>query len=406
MHRQFVPKRRFAVTPIALAVVSLVAALILWIVVTEAETPRRQSEFGGFIEVKAVNVPEGLAVAGISPPAVKIRINTDDDTLQQLTTADFRAEVDLGGLRDGSVELVVIARITSNVEVDIVSVQPSLVTVELEPSATKQIPVVPNVVGEVAQGFSLSSIDPDPGVVRVTGAVSLVELITSAVAEVNLDELQASVDQQVFLTVRDSRGIDIRGVLIEPIMVDINVAIVQQEVTLPLSVIPDVQGSVADGFNIVGITVNPSVVSVQGAIEAIRGLRTLITEPIDVSGLREDLSIMVQLRLPSGIQVEPESVTILLTVAATEGEIALTVAPRISGVGEGLTANLQTSALIFRLAGDLPTLKALNASSVSATVNVEDLEAGVHVLTPTITVPPGVEVVSIDPEQVVIVLSE
>ncbi len=406
MQRATAPRRRLTVTPIALAIVSLVAALILWIVVTEAETPRRQLEFGGFIEVKAVNVPDGLAVSRISPPAVKLQISTYDDTLARLTTSDFRVEVDLGGLRDGSAELVVVARVTSNLEVDIVQVQRPLVTVELEPSATKQVPVVANVVGEVEQGFRLSSIDLDPGVVRVTGAVSLVELITTAVAEINLDELQASVDRQVFLTVQDSRGVDIRGVLIEPIMIDIKVTITQQEVTLPLSVIPDVQGSVADGFNIVEISVRPSVVSVQGAIEAIRGLTTLKTEPINVDGLSADVTLTVELRLPSGIQVEPESVTVVLSISATQGEIALTVAPRVTGLGEGLTENLQTSSLLLILAGDLPTLKELNASSVSATVDVTDLEPGVHVLTPIILTPPVVELVSSDPAQVVIVISE
>ncbi len=406
MQRPAIPRWRLTVTPVALAIVSLIAALILWIIVTEAETPRRQLEFGASIEVKPVNVPDGLAVARITPPAVRIRISTDDETLERLSTADFRVEVDLGGLRDGSAELVVVARVTSNLEVDIVEVQQSLVTVELEPSATKQVPVVANVVGEVASGFRLSSIDPDPGVVRVTGAVSLVGSITSAVAEINLDELQASVDQQVFLTVRDSRGVDIRGVLIEPIMIDIKVTISQQEVTLPLSVIPDVQGDVADGFNIIGISVSPSVVSVQGAVEAIRGLTTLMTEPINVDNLTADITMTVELRLPSGIKVDPESVTVVLSIAATQGEIALTVAPRVTGLGEGLTANLQTSSLLLILSGDLPTLKELNASLVSATVTVLDLEPGVHVLTPTILTPPGVEVVSSDPDQVVIVISE
>ena len=82
-------------TPIFLAIVSLIAAFALWFAVTETDSPTRAAVFGAGIEVKALNVPAGLAVSSIRAPVVSLRVRADDDTLSKLTASDFRAEVDL-----------------------------------------------------------------------------------------------------------------------------------------------------------------------------------------------------------------------------------------------------------------------------------------------------------------------
>ena len=70
------------VTPIALAIVSLLAAVALWVAVTDAENPRESRVFGAAIEVEAVNVPDGLAVASISQSAVSLRVSATDDDVR------------------------------------------------------------------------------------------------------------------------------------------------------------------------------------------------------------------------------------------------------------------------------------------------------------------------------------
>src|SRR5438874_9126002 len=86
---------RAFVTPLALGGVSVLAALALWVAVTEAQNPSREAFFDGAIEVKAVNIPEGQAVASIKEPSVSFRVSAPENTLRKLTTADFAADVNL-----------------------------------------------------------------------------------------------------------------------------------------------------------------------------------------------------------------------------------------------------------------------------------------------------------------------
>ena len=404
MLRRGYPQWRRAATPIALALLSLLAALVLWIAVTGAENPTRVAVFSGAIEVKAVNVPEGLAVASIREPVVSLRVSADEDAFDRLTAADFEAEVDLSGVRQPSSDQVVIARVVGRRDVEIVAVTPAVVAVVLETEATKQVPVRANRVGAPPQGYSVSKVEPKPDSVRIRGATSLVGLVDSAAADVNLTGLRVSIQQQYTLTPRDARGLDIEHVSIEPASADVSITIAQQEVTVALPILPQMQGSVADGYRIVAVTTDPAAVGVSGPLTLLQALSYLMTEPIDVSGLNGDLTRTVRLRLPAELRATRDSVSVFLRVAPAQGEIVLNVAPRVTELGEGLQAAVQTASIGLRLRGPMPTLRTLGPDSVSATVSAAGLGEGVYVLTAAVSVPANVEVVSVEPTSVVLVL--
>ncbi len=404
MFRPQPPQWRRITTPIALALISLVAAVALWVAVTGAENPQRVATFGGAIEVRPVNVAEGLAVKSIREPAISLTLSASADVLARLTIGDFRAEVDLSGVRAPTSEQVVIARVVSKRQVENVAVSPSIVTVELEPAISRQVPVRPNLVGSPPQGYQVGPIEPSPGSVRVSGAASLVPFIDAAVADINLTGLRVTTTQQITLISRDSRGADIKGVRLDPPQAEFKVGIIQQEVTLTLTVAPVVTGGVADGYNLVAVTSDPPAIAVSGALDLLQAQSFIGTDPIDASGLRADTVRTVRLKLPAGLQATRESVSVRLRVTPAPGEITLTVTPQLTGLAEGLKATLQTPSLTLRLSGDLPALRAMSPGSVRAVINAGGLEEGVHVLPPTVTTPEGVQVAGLDPGQLVVVL--
>ena len=404
MRRPAYPQWRRIGTPIALAALSLAAAIVIWIAVTEAENPTRVDVFRGAIAVRAVNVPEDLAVASIREPSVSLRVSATEAVFARLTTEDFRAEVDLSGVRQPTSGQVVLSRVLTGEDVKIVGVSPSFVTVVLEPVTPKLIPVQPNVVGAPPQGYSVGAVEANPATVRVSGAASLVNLVASAGADINLTGLRASLEQRAVLTPRDARGADIRGLAVDPGSADIRITVTQQEVTLALTIVPVVQGSVADGFNLIGLSSDPPAVAVSGPLELLQAHAFLNTDTIDVTGLSDDATRDVRLRLPAGLRATRENVTVRLKVVPAPGEITLLVAPQASDLGENLKATFQTASVSVRLSGDLPLLRDLQPGAVQAIVSAAGLSEGVHVLAVEIVAPDGVQVVSKDPAQVVLVL--
>jgi YbbR domain-containing protein len=398
---------RRTATPIGLALVSLVLAIALWVAVTDAENPGRIANFGASIQVNAVNLPEGLAVKSIREPAVSLRISADENTFRNLSTGDFRAEIDLGGVRQLTSDQAVFVSVASDSDVEIIEVSPGFVTVELESVATKEVPVRANLIGSLPQGYSLpeNGVEATPASVQISGAASVIDLVSSASVDINLTGLRAGIEQLFSLTPLDAQGAAIPRVQLTPSTATFRIDIAQQEVTLALTVVPQVQGRVASGYSLIAVSPDPPAVAVSGPLEALQALSFLTTEPVDVSGISADLTRSVRLRLPAGLQTTRDSVNVRLQVVPLQGETALTVAPVVTGLGEGLRATLQTASLTVRLRGDLPLLNSLNPASVRATVNTDGLQEGVHVLNPTISVPNGVEIAGTDPAQVVVVLA-
>jgi len=398
------PAWRTALTPIFLAFVSLAIAVGLWVAVSEADNPGKQAVFSGGIEVHAVNVPAGQAVASIVQPVVSFKVDASDSTFSKLTTADFRAEVDLSRMTQSTADLVVIGRVVSNKNVKIVDISPPVVSVSLEAESSKVVPVVVTRVGVPPQGYSVPAMDAQPSTVRITGAASRVALVEHADADVNLTGVRVQNTRQYPLTARDLRGADIRGVRIDPANADIRVSVVQQEITQVVTVVPQVQGSVADGYNLVGVAVDPPSVAVSGPLEVMQAVTFLTTEPIDAGGLSRDLQRTVRVRVPAGIQATRDTINVRLSVKPALGEIQMAVAPQVSGLSEALKATIQIPSITVRLRGEVPTLKAIQPGAVKATLNVQGLDEGVHVVNVSLTLPEGATLSSMDPQQVPVVL--
>lgn len=406
MQRPVIPQWRRIATPFALAFVSLIAAVVLWVAVSDAENPNQVRTISAAIEVRPVNVPDGLAIERIDPAVVSVTVSTTEETFKRLTASDFRAEINLASERRPSSEQTIEVSVVGNLDRDvkIVSSSPAIATVTLETSSSKQVPVRVVPIGAPPQGYTLAEGQASPSNVTVTGAASLIRLVEYAAAEVNVTGLRATIQQQTQLIPRDAQGLDISGIQIEPSTADVRLAITQQEVVLSLPIVPAVQGTVADGYNLVGISSDPPALAVTGPLEVLQAVSFLTTDSVDASGLKAEVTRTVRLRIPAGLQASRDSVVVRLRVVPAQGEVILAVAPQVTSVGDNLQASLQTTSVDILLRGELPTLRSLTSESVKATINASGLAEGVHVLQPQVSAPEGVEVVSINPTQIVVVL--
>jgi YbbR domain-containing protein len=391
-------------TPVALAVVSLLTALTLWVAVTDAENPRETQEFRAALSIEAINVADGLAVGDITQNAVTISVSATDDEFERLTAANFRVQVDMTGVREARSSRSVTVEVVGIDDVEIVSVTPRFVDVVLEQEATKTIPVRVNRIGTQPQGFVVASEQANPEQVRVTGASSLIQLVESAEVDVNLTGVRVNIQQEYPLTPRDASGAELPRLRLEPDTAEIRMIIVQQETTLLLPVQVQTSGTLPDGYNIEAIAVDPQLVQVSATLGVLQGTRVLSTEPIDLAGQRTDITRSIALRVPAGVTASRNNVNVTISIRPTPGERVLSVAPQVVDLPSGLQYTLQTQSLNIKLIGELAVLNNIGAGQLRATVSAANLGEGVHVLPVQITVPPNTTLASHDPQQVVLVL--
>lgn len=390
-----------------LAALSVVLAFGLWIFVTDAENPTRTRVLPVDLAVEAVNVDPNVVVAN-DLASVRVRISVEDDVFATLTSADFEATVDLDGLTIGEYQLPVeVVRLHTRGGLRVEEVLPDKIAVTLVARESKEVPVVINVSGEPAAGYTMGAPESEETEVRVSGPAEKVKLVTQAVGSITVEARTERVDQAVRLEPRDDDGNLVEQLTLEPLIVNVIIEIDETTFSRPVTVSPSVAGVPADGYNIIGISSNPASVTIRGDQASISGITSISTKPIDVSGEDSDVVRTVSLQLPAGTSVVGSSnVTVRVRIAPAEGSVRFGLTVTVRGLGSGLSVQGDLPAVQVTLQGPLPDLLNLSSSDISAFVDLTGKDAGTHSVKVEVTLPAGAGTVSTtaDPSEVTLVL--
>src|SRR6185295_17599638 len=118
---------------------------------------------------------------------------------------------------------------------------PSRVEVTVEPLRTKEVPVRVATFGSPVTGFSATETQVDPQTVTVSGAESLVGLVESVAAVLNLTGARVDVaDDRIELEPRDARDGGISRVTVSPAVARVSIKIEQKEFSLQFAVRPNI----------------------------------------------------------------------------------------------------------------------------------------------------------------------
>jgi YbbR domain-containing protein len=186
---------------LGLKALSLGLAVLLWMVVAGEETVER----GLRVPLELQQMPTGLEVLGDMPTTVDVRVRGGSGALSRVGTGDVVAVLDLRSARAGRRLFPLTpdqVRVPFGVEV--VQVTPSAVAVAFEPSASRDVPVVPAVDGRPAPGYVVGPMTAEPSSVEVIGPESAVKRATEVLTEpVAVTGARTTVRQPVILGLLD-----------------------------------------------------------------------------------------------------------------------------------------------------------------------------------------------------------
>ena len=186
---------------LGLKVLSVVLALLLWMIVSGEETVER----GLRVPLELQQVPAGLELTGEVPATVDVRVRGASGTLSRVSTGDVVAVLDLRNARSGRRLFPLTPKdVRVPFGVEIVQVQPSALAMAFEPSASRRVPVMPAIDGRPAPGYVVGSLEADPKTVEVIGPESAVRRATEALTEaVPVSGARERVQQSVTLGLID-----------------------------------------------------------------------------------------------------------------------------------------------------------------------------------------------------------
>lgn len=164
--------RRIFVEDWSLKLLSLAIAIVLWLLVTGQNQP-----VTAHVNVQLNFIrPQSLEISNDPPRTVDVTLTGSRNKLDDLTSFDLVATVDISDQRAGErvLRLADKATITLPQGIKVDGFQPSAIPIRLEEIVDRQVPVEPRLEGKPDDGFEVYSVYPNKGTVSVRGPASRV----------------------------------------------------------------------------------------------------------------------------------------------------------------------------------------------------------------------------------------
>ncbi|MGH2467211.1 MAG: CdaR family protein [Candidatus Limnocylindrales bacterium] len=360
------------------------------------------------VPIQVLDQPTGTYDLTGAQYVTSIRLYASPDVASQLSSSDFTATIDLAHVAaqpGGAPIVVTVAVVAHDPRVTILDYRPRQISIRLDPIITRSVPVQVD-RGTVPTGLTIGQPTVDVSSVSVRGGSTLVDRVARAMARVRIDPSGINVDGEVDLVAVDSRGDPVAPVQLSPASAHVRIQVARTVATRTLPVIPTLTGSPASGYQIRSATVQPAVVTVSGDAQAIGALQSIATAPLSVSGRTSDLNASIALAPPAGVAVMgPSTVRVSIDIAVQSGSQDFQVGLVLSGTAPERTYSLASPSVTVTLGGSVPALQAIDAASLTATLDVSGLGPGSHLVTVVFRVPGGTSLTAIDPARVTVVVA-
>lgn len=360
-------------------VFALIAAICLWAYVLGDDS----SSYGGTIRNIPVNYinaetleEAGLVVLETPTETVNVSYSGQRSLKNKVKAKDFKATVDLEGLKEGENTVKILVEKPDNVDIKSISVPKVPVFVDKLAEAYKPIEV--SIINQDNDDSEPYIVQVSRDSVRIRGAKTIVDRVDRLVAAVDATKVgNAMKSLSIELVPVDSKGEKVENVRLEYDNVSVT-TIMHNKKTVTLNV--HVTGN-SNAYINRNISV-PKTITIKGTDEALSQIGSISCEPVDVSDIFEDTIIDIKPILPEGIEVATDSqnLQVIVSVAGaatrdftfSENDIVL------EGVDEDTIPTVDNITVKVSVSGNAEVIEQMTDSDFQFLADVSGLEKGVH----------------------------
>lgn len=368
---------------------SLAAAVLMWsYIISSDPTITRDKTLAG-VEI----TPSGLTVLQSRDLAlltdldalqdVRVRVEVPQANYSRVTADSVRVELDLSQIRQTGRQEVELTGVSNYGTV--VQITPSRLEIDVETLDQRNVPVNVELVGAKNNSkywYNVSRTNPSS--LTVSGPSSIVQNISSARVSLDVTGANSSYNWTVAPELLDASGNVITHQLSKSsssVSVGVQIYPVKQ-----LSVSTDIatatSGVILDGYKVVGVEVQPDIITVAGEEELLAELDSLSFNPINITGRSQSFSTTVTLPKLNNIQhYSSEQVRVTILIEEQLNSYTFKNVPlMITGKDADQVATLSQDSINVKVTGLHSVFDTLMRNQILARVNLEGLAPGKHVL--------------------------
>ena len=373
---------------------SFAIAVGLWMYVITVEQPESEKTYYDIpviLQNESILAERGLMITS-ERPTVTLHLSGTRTNLNQLNESNINVIANVNSIvTPGTHELTYTVSYPGNIPSGSITRQssrPDMITLKVENKITKQVPVVPVYNGTVAEGLlaDKENVKLDYTMIDVSGPESVLEQITQAVIQVDLEGKNETIVQESTYTLCDKNGEPVDSQWVTTNVEAVNLILQIQrvkEVRLRVNVVAG--GGATE--QTASINIEPKTILISGSESMLANLDTVDVGTINLGEFGADTVLNLPIILPEGITNETGITEAVVTVGFPNLRIAVVNVDNIQliNVPEGLEAELVTQVLEIKLRGPASLIESISEENVTISVDLVDAQVGTDKYTAQVT---------------------
>lgn len=379
-------------------IVSILTAILIWFVVLDSENPFEERTLAvplsSNVDVLASN---NFQIVGTQLPAsIDVKIKGRRQKISSVTANDFRVTIDLSGVTSSGYKNIKInaPEYLGNQDIIMMGINPTSVALNFERVIGKQYPVEVEYTGSLPADYELMNLKIEPNNIILEEKESSISKVGKVVAYVNLDEADDKKEIVMRAVVLDTQGQPLKqfeGKV--PVIVSFNLA-------KKVPVITTTKGNPYNEFYLKEIKNSLSSVRVIGSKSVLDGIKSISTEPIDITDKTETFVTPLVTILPKGATLVAEDAERLSAEVVIEKNITRTINMPSSSISifHGDTAGnksykITDTTVPITIKGKSVEVNAIKSSEIRLSIYVQDLLPGEHEVPISVKVPNNINLI-------------
>jgi len=357
-------------------VLAVIFGIVLWYYVSITQGPVITKTFKN-VPVVPINIPqESYVINDID--TISVVAEGPSKIILGLRDTDFIATVDLSDKKEGDFSLQVEVRAPSNT-IKIKSYTPEKVRVIVETITSKKFPIVSEFVNNPLNSQFYPSVPIiSPQEVTVSGPTSEIEKIKRVYVSIDLSKITTNTTLTLPVSVETIDGSTLKNVYLNPSNVLVTVNMSQDIALVTVPIVPVISNTPPSGFAIRSISINPSVITISGPIGVISSIKSIETQPIDVSSLVKKTDLTVKLSKIDKVNFPFDSCTVTINIEPlTTKTLSIPVDVIVM---QGHLYSLSQNYVNVMISGFKDVVDNITTDSFKAQIDASTLDVGTYTL--------------------------
>lgn len=373
-----------------LKILSIIFAVILWLVVVNVDDPKITKTFTTTITIANESAISDMGkyyevVDGRN--TVSFAVSAKRSLIEDLSGSDFKAVADMSAIEDLSRVPIEISAIHYTNQISIVT-RNQYLDVTVGDLQTQSFIIVPRDSGTPASGSVVGEVSASPNVLKVSGPAEIISTIDKVTATIDVTNMSMDISDNVIPKLYDKDGNEIDTT-------DLNMNLSAVTVSANILNTKDVglnfqtTGEPAEGYQLTGVSYEPETVQVKGNAEDLNRLDMIVIPKavLDIENAQGDITKTVDISsyLPNGVElVDPSEKDISVTVEIEQASSKVFDMPvaniAVNNLKYGYEAEFKGDTVKVTVAGFASDLDDLEASKLTGTVDASGLKEGEHTM--------------------------